>query len=699
MSRPASTINQFTDRTELSNGPSLQERSEIALERYSAVVRTVLPGDYIFGIDESFKVNLETREISFGYSFMEWAETHPELGEKGVLWALCHEAEHVADLLGNPVGMFANFEKTEIYSRRFSLRAQSVLTKRGVEIDPQLLNEFVYANLSRFWDYLDDMYVNQRIGLVAKSLDSSSDFVQRLYRDFLFPTVTWGQAPSSGEVYDITYLPKSLQLGTALLRGLMVPNQEILVSTEVQEVLDSIHQRLSDTRYNLSFKERVLQGVAPRNTDCEKRFASLHFAQAAFLELLLDDLATMDITVELVQDMVDRNQQPQDNTGNDQGVAVSDNNPWVDVRAVEMPDPIDKDDVTSVCEQAANTPLVQAVPAVLSPDEAMRASFLGDLSDSALTHNLTEADAMEYLRLKERVGPYIASLAEEFQKLLANTRLIAHSDFYLAPRGGKLDVAAFIRAHAPMLVSNSPDTSLGTTPVYRRISQEEKLTVVPDNVTFSLILDNSGSMISTRLEVLKELSVLIMEAMYIFETKVNNQLPPESKEFVCETDVQLFGSVPVIAKAAGGGIKDIQSEYAARMLAVRRISNWLGGTADASALRGIVKSIKESTDTVNALREGSSLHFVFEITDGGTFTAEETRDSLTELRKLGVSTHGFQVGDTTPQEDAIFSFVWGSSGTKITDIQQLVPVVGRIFFESVRDRLHMYSLDTMEGND
>lgn len=247
------------------------------IENYKYILATIA-GDpslsYEPSTGETFEFHPKEGKIYLSARQWEWAEKLG-LNQEQILWSTLHEIAHFQDLMEDPEGMLGLFDYLENKAKEMApyvLEHWKKYFKNGlpgyltelIPVDPEnpekkmsFVEIFLYKQYHMFYNCLDDIYVNRLVGIYNSPFSpggSKAEQVKILYRDYLFPSKfeeiidpltgkkdkipIIGQPPEEGDKYDLTSLPLSNQFALYLLRKYMVPDQEIIVSKEVEEALN-----------------------------------------------------------------------------------------------------------------------------------------------------------------------------------------------------------------------------------------------------------------------------------------------------------------------------------------------------------------------------------------------------------------------------------------------------------------------------
>lgn len=243
-----------------------------------------------------FKITFR-EPITISLDAKDWQKMQEgEFSEEQMIWSTCHEIAHFLDMLDDPEGMIKHFgyikeiakQKAPLFKRKW----QKAYKDNGMEwplyASEKFVAEFLAAELHKFYNALDDVYVNNVVAIknpdrYSPNRGERSGIISSLYSEYLFSNS------------DLTECPQSQQLGYAILRRNMVKNQETLVAPEVEQVLKS--------PTSIGGKKDTIAGLMdnllrPTSTINNKHIPSHRYAvirgtlEPKFWNLLEQDLAT-----------------------------------------------------------------------------------------------------------------------------------------------------------------------------------------------------------------------------------------------------------------------------------------------------------------------------------------------------------------------------------------------------------------------
>lgn len=685
-----------------------------------------------FRVGNGFYINLKEGLITFDIRDWKWKR---ELGlsDWQLVWSVCHELSHFWDLKEEPKEMLANFERMEERAHELAPRVLEIWKSKfpGGQLPEYLTREvkvdrkgtkkpfaevFLFRKLHLLYNSLDDRYVNQPLGLRSQVFGpggSQEGEVERLYRDYLFPTdpKARGKPPEAKQAADYASLPKSYQLAYYFLRKRMVPDQEILVSPEVRAVIDGYADQVA-REAGVTFADEVAAMTDPakkRVQSCGYRYKKIREGvEPVFLDFLWKDLEEQDPPPppQKGEGEGEGEGEPGEPTPGESEGEPQKADPWQELDPKS--EPIDKATVEDFLKQQADKGKEDKREArrerkkqELSPDQ--RAAEARKEIDRAIAkkHDVDPRFAQEYRRIEKSIEPYKAELAAVFEQIMRTIteRLIRFWEEGF--RSGKFDVGRFIRKFSPEIAAEAPELiPWDQLEVYLRREFEKRLSLFPHKIRVRLVLDGSGSMNTERILALKQLSVLFLEALTTFQETINLRFKLKEPISV-DTEIRMFGDAgasKVVKKFAGAKQDNPEAELADRFQAFGLINSGYGGTCDAEPHWKIAADISPKDE--EELKSGRAREFVFEITDGGsngvsqegaalvhgskTPAAQDTRNAREALTKKGVIARGFQVETEDPGDIATFESIWGDHGEKVPHPKDLASAVGRVLADELQ---------------
>ena len=246
-----------------------------------------------------FYFNLKNEEVSVDHKwFLERGYT-----EEQMFWAALHELSHYRDFHESPgdymeysfkyaAGKAKKFgdKMLEKIEQKFGATNPDVVTQMKKEQDTgsvgtmRAVDTIPYKIYCKFFNVLDDIYVNNEISRRAprfsRSVGRSREAVRTLYREKLFPDA------------DMSKYPRHLQFAYSLLRGDMVPDEDITVGEEVGEILNSKSVQYGGKEMtSVEFVNECLKAKGGDSIPIARRYTAIRYTlEPLFDELLMKDL-------------------------------------------------------------------------------------------------------------------------------------------------------------------------------------------------------------------------------------------------------------------------------------------------------------------------------------------------------------------------------------------------------------------------
>ena len=216
----------------------------------------------------------------------------------------------------------------------------------------------------------------------------------------------------------------------------------------------------------------------------------------------------------------------------------------------------------------------------------------------------------------------------------------------------------------------------------QRMTTKETLVKKPELIRVRLVADTSGSMFEDsgqKFETLKRTTVLLLSSLREFNSYLNLTRRQTGSKLTVDTEVRIFGSSSRLVKPLDGS-RAGGTDDGAMINAVSQLGQNLSGTADSIPFSHIEQSLTPAD--LKKIKEKRILEIVFEITDGGTGTPEETRtivDNWTDEK--GIVVRAFQIGRVGEIEKQLFHQVWNDGRAEPrgevvgTDLSRLAPAI------------------------
>ena len=284
--------------------------------------------------------------------------------------------------------------------------------------------------------------------------------------------------------------------------------------------------------------------------------------------------------------------------------------------------------------------------------------------------------AREYRKIQRDIRPYSRALAQVFEQVMRAIEERISVTWAEGFTNGRFNVERFIRKYSPELATERPELiPWNSLDVYDQKELTSRFLLVPNQIRVRLVLDGSGSMNEDRILALQKLTVLILEGLTAFEETMNLRFRL-NEPFKVDTEIRMFGTDSKIVKSFAEGKPSFEDEQVDRFKAFSQINNSWNLTSDAKPLKEIAASIESKLE--RQLKEGKAMEFVFEITDGGSDTADESKDMVRRLIEKKVIAKAFQIGNPSDREKEIFNGIWEGRGKEIPNPADLAPAMAEL---------------------
>lgn len=628
-----------------------------------------------FTVGEAFYIDLEKGEVSVNARwFAERGYTQEQ-----ILWAHLHELSHFRDLAEDTKGMEANFAYMKERARQTGSRIfekRKAATKSGMTPE----NESAQRNISMdaahqihrtFYYVLDDIYVNAQVARRAPAYSAGSNghvAVQKLYREKLFPGT------------DYRKLPRHLQFMYALLRGRMVPGEEVQVGDDARAALDAPLQFKGETLLPAEIVARFIEPRQLRDTKAASRYAVIRYTlEPIFEKLLLKDL-------EEWQPKPPQNP-PAGGAGEGGNAEPSHEgqagNPFdAEYKAFEKnsPDQLPDADIKRWLnknkedqEHKVADEKQRAKEAQKSPEQKAGESQARLDKQWSAKHGVQPESMSQFRRVEAEVSPYLDDLSRLWFRIIGEGGMkIERETAGYFTTGTELDI--------PEVIGKWPEISRGQAPearVMKRQVSKEVLVRKPEEIRVRLVGDLSGSMDAAKKAVLQRCFVLILRSLQEFQAQLNAERVRAKTALRVDTEAWIFGSeAERIKQLRGDNSEDDEQVEIIRIF--EHLNKDLGGTHDDKPLSAITREL--TAEDATRIEDGKLIDIVFEITDGASSNPVATTLALNTLAQTGVVLRAFQIGKTGESEQATFNAIWNGGGQKFgevvgEDIGNLLPAI------------------------
>lgn len=240
--------------------------------------------------------------------------------QEQIIWACFHELGHFRDMIADPEAYLENFAYIRRQAKNVGKTLEQKWREKYGEDDPTFIEDITrqrpvdkddrskgmmskiemsaYNMLHQFWNVMDDIYVNNtvrnRAGRYARGSEADRSVVRRLYREKLFVENDYTNLvnPFTGEKI---VMSRHAQFINKLLRDEMVYDENVVVSDEVQNVLDQKRLMRGEEYTVQSLIDARLKPIKGVDTKPGTRYALLkRTLEPIFMDLLMKDIAEMD---------------------------------------------------------------------------------------------------------------------------------------------------------------------------------------------------------------------------------------------------------------------------------------------------------------------------------------------------------------------------------------------------------------------
>lgn len=669
------------------------------LRRWEGQFHSLVTGKFAgaplkFEIGHGFHIQLEKGIITLDVGdFKQWKEGG--LTEWQIFWSVCHEIAHYRDLCEDPQGMLENFQYIRRKAREIAPKVAEIWRSKWGELPPHMLQEtpvegttetlngveaWVAKQLHRnVYNALDDIYVNRLVeGFVNAFAQDGSQHKQvgLLYRDFLFPTDPKQPGkPPRDEIEPVDYagMPLSSQLCDSLLRRAMVPQQAVLVSDRVAAVhrayRNDVMRRVKGGKYDIEHETLGLATMPGTEKSAKARTRYAYYRELVeghFIDLLLLDAEKIP-----PPPPPKKGGKPGDKPGKKGGDPSDD--PWAPPGPPQE-SPIDEKTIRDFIKQKKDQEKKEKEvkkQEARSPEQREKDKQKELDKKFCEEHGIDPKTAEEYRRVKDRIQnkkaqdengkeksvdliKELSRVFEQFMNDIERRIVMAWAEAFKKP--GRLNIDRLVKKYGHyMSPGGLPFIPWEALDVYDRKEFTSRLKLKPSRIRMRLVLDGSGSMDESKLDAVKEVVVLMSEALSSFEAEMNLRFKLK-EPFVVDTEVRMFGSTTEVVKPFAQGKTSSEQEWADRFKAFSQINGGWGGTSDCLPLQAIAADI--TPEYSQELESGSTVDMVVEVTDGETQTQPQTIEAIQDLEDRKMTTRCLLIGYSQDADTAYFDATW-----------------------------------------
>ncbi len=641
-----------------------------------------------YKMSDGFYIKLEEGEVNLDTKWFK----DKGFSRQQILWAVLHEISHFRDLADDPKGMMANFE----YIHRQAQSTGAVMMKKwedkygashpefiehlkqrrpvGKPGSGKTLNQIesnAYQIHHTFGNVFDDVFVNSTVARRAPAFARGAGGgkeIERLYKEKLF-------APN-----DYTQHPRHLQFIYALLRGEMIPGEELTLAEDVQQALEQPTMYLGAKHTPRQIVEKFIKPGRNNKTKASERYFVLkRTLEPVFMGLVMKDLDDWDPQLPPEPKPGDSH----DGDGEGEGGGQGGGNPFAASYkefAENSPDQMSEEEVgkwfeKQMDDQAKAAEKAKRAETYSKKTPAEKATDAKAELDKrwAEKNNVSLESLQEFRKVEAEVEPYLNELAELWEKIIygsgkdSQRRIEGHFK-----TGTDLDLQEVVNAWPSIEQGKMEDVR-----VMKRDIRREVLVASPELIRVRVLADLSGSMDGEKKAVLTRCIVLLLASLREFNTKLNLTRAQTKSQLSVDTEAWGFGAHAVKMKPfRSEAAEDEQVEI---VNIFEKLKTSLGSTADDKVLDAVADSL--TPEDKERMQAGKIMDIVFEITDGGANDPNLSRAAADRLLGEGVIARSFQIGEVSENETVAFNHVWndgredGLGETLGSDIANLTPAV------------------------
>jgi len=646
-----------------------------------------------FKISNRFFINLEKGEVNLD---VKWFR-EKGFSQKQILWACLHELEHFRDLSADHSGVMKNFEYIQEKAKETgklilakweekygqsnpdfveNLKKQRPLNPRDPSSKTMsAVERAAYDIHHTFYNIFDDINDNNNVSRKVSAFEEETEGGQEtknLYQEKLFAK------------NDYSELPLHLQFVYKLIREEMVKDEKVVVSEEVQNILEKKILFQGKEYLPTEIVEFFIKPRKGRETLANQRYFVLKKTlEPIFQELVRRDLEKWDPQKPEKQDRKGKGE-----SGEGSGSANPFEKDYQEYKE-NNPDQIDGGEIEKWAKKSEQTKNDQkAKEAQVQAEENKTAEERAKNRQEKMDKIWCEKNKINYnilqqfRKIEAEVEPYLQDLSNLWQKIIFGTsRKIERGVEGHFKTGTELDVQKAIEEWP-----NISEKKLDDVRIMKRTVSKEVLIQKPELIRVRLVGDMSGSMNAAKKKILQQCFVLLLSSLREFNNHLNLTRSQTKSKLEVDTEGWVFGSEAQKVKRlrSEAGMEDEQVEI---VRIFEKLQSANGMTHDEKALLQIKDSL--SGVDLEKIAQEKIMEIVFEITDGGSSDAEATSEVVSLLENAKVIVKAFQIGNTSVEEKKTFNEVWNVGRTEKLgeivgeNIENLLPAVA----EALKSRL------------
>lgn len=527
-----------------------------------------------------WSINPETGDATFDPKFFEEKGYTPSQA----LFAAFHEIKchlvEVSDLLDTSAG-----------SREYSRLKQRIKKQRF-----------------RIWENCrTDVKGNLAITEFAPAL---TDDAESVYREKLWP------------VTDFTDKPKHLQFMYAVLRGAMVPGEELTVDPVVTEEIDKLRHVVG--------KDGKSRDVIAMATDPHiDPLLALRLSNR-YIEPVIDRLFEGDVEENKGKGKGEKGEKG-DGKGDSQDAFEDDYAEYDEIH----PEPFDEKEMEKKIREAKSKQ---------SPSARQQSGYEEE-------HGVKPEDVASYYKEYQKIEPYIEPLREIFRRIIEQRQIPIRHLAALKEEGVMIDPGLVTQTYLDVRAGVSNPKTMKD---FEGVLVDE---TIPTSFEVTVVCDRTGSMQhGTKIPEQRRTGVLLLEALKEFSDVAEEQ-GPLAPELTIKSEVRSFGDSPNHTQVLKP-LSPMLSERD-RVGVFKALGTCDSGTNNEEAMFDqLYKSIQQEAASdstyLSRIKSGKLRKFVIMLTDGQVGNYDATRAQIQKIRDLGIVVAG--VGITQDGEDAVRTY-------------------------------------------
>jgi hypothetical protein len=492
-------------------------------------------------------------------------------------FAFLHELIHLLQLLQDPDSYIRSFE---IPKREAEEKA-----KENDEYRSHIEEAWrLFFNI--FFDIHDNSIIRYMMPVYQRG-GRLENLPKRLYSEKLYRET------------DYTRLPLSVQFLYYLIRKIMVPDEEVVVSEEVKKRIDrKVH-------YFGREYESVEKFVREEIADPSKGIKEIMFILEEYMMPIYEELLDED--------------------------AKRGNLPNIPKYAGDLD--IDGDISEEVIKRIAE----EIKESKKTPEQRYKDTLRKHLEEDLKNKGFSDEEIKRIMEIEERSLQLVEDLKEIWNNFVQRSTEIGLGTVTGFTKGAGVSPEDLIRKLPALLTKGSAEI------FYRTLPEIVSESIRPKKINLELIVDLSGSMDEEKRKAVQEVAYTINKSLINFYLTGCEAVRGEGIEFPVNIFFRIIGfgdSVVELTQTTEEEKvtrikkhlpeKDLNEELYRAILKIQQID--LGGTQDALALRDVLESI--NPEMKRRLEDGDEILVVIEITDGETFTVQESKELVEQLNSL-----------------------------------------------------------------